>query len=203
MLEQYHSVATTPVKEWEVVPSVSIEVGEYLKEQYPNEQPVVMINLGAAKIALSRLKPRDAKPEIVEIHIQKEDIEIDAYPYKPQAIAIRKSWGTRIEIDAFHDVGENDTPLMLSNTDLNKIAYHESQHAADFPSDKIVALELEHEQQAEQQAARAASESSGDTTTQYSAEDTYYSSPFERRAYKAERLARRSPRIIEVSPNFN
>lgn len=176
----YKSLETTPVEDWEIIPSISVEVGEYLKEAYPSDQPVIMVDSVATNKVLERLMSRDAKPSIVEINIQKDIISFEQAGERPstaQAVADPKPWGTRI----LFGITYQDSSELLTPAEMQGVVCYELQHAADFSSKKIATSNTKYE----------------------NGEDSRSDSPYVRRARQAEKISNCLPAVIEISPDQN
>lgn len=139
----YESVISHPPKDWEVIPSIDVRVGERLKEEYPDpvKRPVINIDVEAAGFALRSLQRSDAAPTIVSFRLQ-EGIK---KPHKRSTnsiggIAFKEGWGTDIRVNAINP----DTGEPQKQKKIQEMAVHELKHAADYTSPSARLAEQEY-----------------------------------------------------------
>lgn len=184
----YKSLESTPVKDWEVIPSIDIDVGAQLKSMYPDEDFIISINTGLMEQALKILKSKDAKPSIVRFNLQKDIVQIEDQVYGPvtgQAFAEKTDWGTNITMCLFY---KDNPAIALTTSEQKKTVIHELQHAADFASEEQITKEVIYARQVTNLSPEA-----------FNLTSIYPDRPFEIRAMKAEKRARNYPPIITIT----
>ncbi len=183
----YKSLESTPVEDWEVIPSIDINVGAQLKSMHPNQDFIISINTELMEQALKIVKSKDAKPSIVRFNIQKDIVQIEDEVYGPvtgQACAEKTDYGTNIAMCLFY----KDSPdMILATSEQKKTVIHELQHAADFTSEEQITKEVIYARQVTNLGSEA-----------FNLTSIYPDRPFEIRAMKAEKRAINYPPIISI-----
>lgn len=211
----YKSLESTPVEDWEVIPSISVAVGEYLKAHTSKNdcQPVLFINPEQAQNVLQNIQADDVEPTIVALEIIKtpQKLPQGTYPKAAQGTAVKTGWGTRTEVSFLYSAENETEKVHLGNEVLQSTAVHELQHAADFASEKILKKDQKYHKKINKNLERiqAASDvqglgyfkllgnrvvaffSSGLTPAFVEGSSfhkhKYYNSPFEKRAFQTEK----------------
>lgn len=130
---------------WEVYPSVSLQVGEHLKEMASYEsslEPFIEVDVAAAEHILKQLQPKDAKPCAVNFAVEsvlpKSQVLSDAFGYwnaTPEGTAKRGA-GNKLHT---LKVGVVRPSIRLTKHPdyINNIVVHELKHVADYTSRSV------------------------------------------------------------------
>lgn len=134
---------------WEVYPSVSLRVGEHLKEMTAYESsltPYIDVDTASAEHILNLLQPRDAKPcginFVIDTVLPKNKVLSEAFGSwhaTPEGTANRGEKGEPPTIK----VGVVRPAIKLTKHPdyLNNVVVHELQHAADYTSRSVTMMD--------------------------------------------------------------
>lgn len=127
----YESVISHPPKDWEVIPSIDVRVGERLKEEYPDpsKRPVINIDVEAAKTALKFLENDDSKPGLVALNVVPALAEKRSYPQKRAGYAEAAGYGSLAVVALGSTMSE-----VYTSEFHQECVVHELKHCADFTS---------------------------------------------------------------------
>lgn len=186
----YPSMKSLPPDDTEIVPSIDLEVGEYIKAMnpYKDAYPVIEVDTKAAKnkvyVSVSR---EDTQPSLVHVNIP-------LLPRLPgcSGSATGTSWGTYIEVGFIGGDGEAQ-----QDYDRDATLVHELTHAADFSSPEAMRESNDYEKTWKRGSRRLLSIASRTNIKSYEEVEfiRYYDDPLEIRARETTK-----PEIIDRSP---